>query len=343
MRSDKHDTEVFRTMATGKRNEAMAKRSTRSQRTRNPAERPLDDGMRYGPETWREIDGIAFCHWDRWLLKLAITELDGLDGIARHFRARLRSNHGSHNQSEAMLAQIEDLRIRLGLASRTPETALDEEERASDWLRKKAEKRIWHRDINCHTEAMRNTPRRRLMARALRGHWARFPVSPASFEPDLRRIVGDGGYYDYCAAGLLADILELHIDILEATAASELERMAVHRAAMTVIIETMDRVDDSLADMGELFAASERAYLKLARRAAGRDGLLRDLLELAIWEDYGLLRGVDAFLQALEEEHANIALRELAAIITELRRERLDYQLARAVALRQVVLAPWAG
>jgi hypothetical protein len=320
----------------------MVKGSTRSQRPLNPAERPLDDGMRYGPEMWREIDGVAFCHWDRWLLKLALTELDGLDGIARHFRQRLRSQRGRNDQSEAMLTQIEDLRIRLGLASRTPETVLDEEERASDWLRKKAEKRIWHGYINYYTDAMCNTPRRRLLARALRGHWARFPVSPASFEPELRRVVGESGYYDYRAAGPLARLLELHIDLLEGTAASELERMAVHRAAMTVIIETMDRVDDSLADMSELFAASERAYLELARGAARRDGLLRDLLELAIWEDYGLLRGVDAFLQELEEEHANIALRELAAIITELRRERLDDQLARAITLRQAVLAPWA-
>jgi hypothetical protein len=105
----------------------------------------------------------------------------------------------------------------------------------------------------------------------------------------------------------------------------------------------MDLVDDSLAEMSKLFAASERAYLEFAREVAGRDGLLRDLLELAIWEDYGLLSRVDAFLRGLEEEHANIALRELAAIIAELRRERLDYQLARAVALRQAVLAPWAS
>lgn len=73
-----------------------------------------------------------------------------------------------------MLTQIEDLRIRLRLASRTPETVLDDEERASDWLRKKSEKRIWHGDINGYTEAMRNTPGRRLLARA-RHHLRRDP------------------------------------------------------------------------------------------------------------------------------------------------------------------------
>ncbi|HZF52534.1 MAG TPA: hypothetical protein VE093_27960 [Polyangiaceae bacterium] len=83
-----------------------------------------------------------------------------------------------------------------------------------------------------------------------------------------RRVVGESGYYDYRAAGPLARLLELHIDLLEGTAASELERMAVHRVAMTVIIETMDRVDDSLADMSELFAASERRAATTHRQAA---------------------------------------------------------------------------
>ncbi|AGP36448.1 hypothetical protein [Sorangium cellulosum] len=124
-------------------------------------------------------------------------------------------------------------------------------------------------------------------------------------------------------------------------AASDLERLALHRAAMTVIIEMMDRVDDSLAKMSEVFAASERAYLALARDHAGLDAILRDLLELAVWEDYGLLRGVGDFLGALQEEHANLAVRELSGIIAELRRERLDDQLARALTLRKAVLAPW--
>lgn len=60
-----------------------------------------------------------------------------------------------------------------------------------------------------------------------------------------------------------------------------------------------------------------------------------------MWEDYGLLKGIDHFLGALDEEHANAALRELASIISELGRERLDAQRTRAVALRRAVLAPW--
>jgi hypothetical protein len=326
-----------------------AKRTRNAARSRPPpcpTERPLDDGIRYGPETWRAIDGVAFSHWDRWLLRLALAEPGGLDAIAREFRTRAANPRVHGEAAEAMLAQVVDLRDRLARIAQTPERILDAEERASEWLLKKAWKRVWHDGPNRRTDAMRNTPRRRLEARALRGHWPRFPVSPGRFEPELRRVVGFDGHYDYHndyrAAGLLARLLEMQIDILVTTAASDLERLALHRAAMTVIIEMMERVDDSLADMATLFEVSERAYLELARGVAGLDGILRDLLELAVWENYGLIHGVDDFLGALEEEHANVALRELAAIIAELRRERLGYQLARAVALRRVVLAPWA-
>jgi hypothetical protein len=328
-------------MEAGERAEVVVKDVARSRRPPRPTERPLDDGVRYGTETWREIDGVAFCHWDRWLLRLALAEPGGLAAIEREARARTVNRHLNRDAAEAMLAQVVDLRDRLARLARTPERILDAEEQGSGWLLKKAWKRVWHDGPNRRTDAMRNTPRRRLEARALRGHWLRFPVSPARFEPELRRVVGTDAYYDYRATGPLARLLEIQVDLLGTTAASDLERLALHRAAMTVIIETMDLVDDSLAEMSEVFAASERAYLKLARDAAGLDGILRDLLELAVWEDYGLLKGIDHFLGALNEEHANTALRELASMISELGRERLDVQRARAVALRRAVLAPW--
>ncbi|WP_437931137.1 hypothetical protein WMF37_18550 [Sorangium sp. So ce291] len=297
--------------------------------------------MRYGPETWREIDGVVFCHWDWWLLRLALAEPRGLDAIAREFRARAASRRVSGEAAEAMLAQVLDLRARLARVARTPEEVLDAEERASGWLLKKAWKRVWHDGPNRRTEAMRNTPLRRLEAHALGGNWARFPVSPARFEPELRRVVGDHACYEHRATDVAARLLEGQIDRLGAMAASDLERLALHRAAMTVIIEMMDRVDDSLAYMSEVFAASERAYLALARDHAELDGILRDLLELAVGEDYALLRGVGDFLGMLQEEHANLAVRELSGIIAELRRECLDDQLARALTLRKAVLAPW--
>jgi len=33
---------------------------------------PLDDGARNGTEHWRDVAGVSFCHWARWLLRLAV-------------------------------------------------------------------------------------------------------------------------------------------------------------------------------------------------------------------------------------------------------------------------------
>lgn len=66
---------------------------------------------------------------------------------------------------------------------------------------------------------------------------------------------------------------------------------------------------------------------------------MRDLLELVIWEDYGLFVGIEKFLAALPESHADVAVRVLAPIIAELRREHLTYPLGKALRLRRALLA----
>jgi hypothetical protein len=122
-------------------------------------------------------------------------------------------------------------------------------------------------------------------------------------------------------------------------AASDAERAAIHRAVLTVIVDAMDRVDDSSSEIAELFREHERAYLDLIRGSAGDRCVIRDLLELAIWEDYGLFVGMEGFLAALPEPHADVAVRELAPIIAELRRERLTSRLRKALSLRRALLA----
>lgn len=66
---------------------------------------------------------------------------------------------------------------------------LADEERASLGLYRKAYLRVWKSGPHHRTSAMLDTPRKRLALRALRGHWERFPVSPARYEGTLRRVV----------------------------------------------------------------------------------------------------------------------------------------------------------
>jgi hypothetical protein len=162
----------------------------RRARVKSVAELPLDDGPRVGPELWREIDGVRFCHWDRWLLRLAITEPGGLRSIAQEFHRRAQNDRRPDRTAEALGAQVADLQTRLDGLGRTPESILDEQERASEWLRAKAFHRVWHASGPRKTEAMRRTPRAVLEERVMRGNRRFFAASPGPYAEKLQATVG---------------------------------------------------------------------------------------------------------------------------------------------------------
>ena len=156
---------------------------TRQKPPRPPAATliPLDDGARLGPELWTSVDGVAFCHWDRWLLRLAIEEPEGLAGIAERFASRVRSAEREDSAAEALLTQIHDLQARLALLERTAAAMLNDVQRASLCLLRKATRRVWDGSVYRPTEVMRRTPRNVFVERARTGWWSNpgaFPVSP---------------------------------------------------------------------------------------------------------------------------------------------------------------------
>lgn len=292
----------------------------RPSRAPKPSERPLDDGPVGGPELWRTVDGVAFCHWDRWLLRLALDDKGGLAGLAWLLRERVTDpvRICDKDDAEALHMQMVDLQKRLARVGRTPETLLDDEERASVWLARKAVQRVWRSGPRERTRAMRDTPRRLLSQRAVRGHWASFPVSPAGYEASLRGVVGDTSNVPHWATGDLASRIESFVE-LRATNATPAERLALRRAAMTVIVGVMNDVDDSLADMATCYEEIERAYLDDLRSYPARALLLRDLVEFATWEGYGLTQGVEGFLAGLDARDADAALRAMRRLSRELR------------------------
>jgi pimeloyl-ACP methyl ester carboxylesterase len=167
-------------------------------------------------------------------------------------------------------------------------------------------------------------------------------VSPAPYADRLATVVGHG-WYGEMETCTLARSLERSIEAMLYAAPGEPERMAIHRAVLTVVIVAMQQADDGFGELAEVFREHERAYLAMLRDRAGEPGLLRDLLELATWEDYGLSEGVPDFLRALPEAHADVAVREFARIIPELRREELRYQLGRARELRRALVGAFDG
>lgn len=295
----------------------------------------LDDGRHNGTEQWRELNGVRFCHWDRWLLRLALNEPNGLHSIAETFRERRMSGR-SHADAEAMLAQLADLELRLSKLRCEPKDVLDEVERSSKWLHEKAFRRVWHSTIRHATEAMMRTPRNVLEARARDGNWSAFPVSPAAYVAKLRPIYQDG-YVDWRAIGTVVLLLRIEGERMLENATPDVE-LAVRRGIVGAAIEAMAHADDSGDELGQHFRDAELAYLDHLGDYLERPGILRDLLELATWEDYGLFHHIDVFLEWLPQRAADVAARELARIITELRAAGLDYQLSKAQGLRRLVL-----
>lgn len=116
------------------------------------------------------------------------------------------------------------------------------------------------------------------------------------------------------------------------------ERLGVHRAIIGAAIEAAARVDDSFDRLGQHFREAEPFYLDLAQHYFERPQILRDLLELATWEDHGLFTRLESFLTELPEPTANLASRELADIIRELNHPGLEYQRTKARRLRGLVI-----
>jgi hypothetical protein len=137
--------------------------------------------------------------------------------------------------------------------------------------------------------------------------------------------------------GDVARAIELHVEARVAGASLE-ERIALSRAAMTVVVVAMHGLDDSLAEMATTYEQIERTYLDALREFQGRAALLRDLVEFVTWEGYGLTTRVEDFLEGLAEEDADAALGSIAAVIRELKEARFEYPLETARRLRAAVL-----
>lgn len=199
----------------------------------------------------------------------------------------------------------------------------------STWLRNKAFRRVWHATSIYKTEAMELTPRKMLEAHAHAGNWAAFPVSPRPYFARLGSLYR-GGYFDYRGVALVVLQLEIEGDRMMMAAISDDERLAIRRAVLAACIEAMAHVDDSGGDLGDHFREREQQYLDAVRPYVGRPGVLRNLLELVVWEDYGLFDHVHGFLGQMTEPVGDLAIREPTQIISKLRETELEYQLEKA-------------
>jgi hypothetical protein len=292
----------------------------------------------YGPETWRNVRKVPFTYWDRWLLRLAVAADDGLDSLVTRFEAERRdpSWRSSRDDAEAKLAQIDDLRARLAKLRVAPAEVLGEEDSADKSLLRKAQEKLFKQGLFKPTPAMRNTLRRRLRTRAFRGHWPRFQISPATFQRELLGYVEEESYHGWSQSMRLSRNLDRLAGQRRRNLAGDAERLGFFRALLTVIIEAMDRVDDSHGAMARTFGDAYKGYLALPWETTSIEPstYFRDLIELAIWEDYGLIEGLQGAFARLEPDDSAVVTDVFEDVLLELRAGGFDYEEEKALVTR---------
>ena len=292
----------------------------------------------FGPEPWTEIAGVIFVYWDRWLLRRALDEPDGVEGLVRRFdgdRKNARAGYKSED-AESKLSHLDDLKARLTKLGVSARDVLGDPDATDEKLLAKARTKLFEQGLSYKSPAMLDTPRQRLEARALRGHWDGFPTSPARFEHELMGHIGRQRDFDLQQTTWLSMDLDGDIERISLTLESEAEQLALRRAAVTLIVESMERVDDSGGDMGVLFADVWNAYLAMPWE---RTGILpavffRDLVEFSIWENYGLVSGLGAFFRMLAPDDAAVVETVFADVLPELHEHGFTYQEERALEYR---------
>jgi hypothetical protein len=277
----------------------------------------------FGPEPWGELAGATWFHWDLWFCLVCLVDFDGeWRALEEAIVASRRRSYGSLDW-EAKDSHLHDLEARLERAGVSAEAVAGGHLGDKVVLRKARLKvlkqSLASRDL---TSAMRYTPRQRLLTRALRGHWDRFPVSPER-DWDVLATVIEAARSDGRGSFGVAMDFEDAVNELDAERADRPEhRLALWRAAVTAGMETFEQgIRDSDGAIATYTGQTLVGYAGLSWQGMGMEAAeyYQDLCEVCVWDHWGLLyeretapfrkvRKVDLplveeILWALEAEH----------------------------------------
>ena len=283
---------------------------------------------------------MVVTYWDLWFVIVLVTDYGGdWDRLAAHLRHQGKTDYSYRLYAvESLLCHLGYLRQALAAAGVTPQEVLAgtdpdlvkrQKARARDKIL-----RVWPSERD-KSPWMRNTPRAEREARALRGYWARFPVSPDRYAAQIEGLFKPSGFYEENQSFALAHKLSAFLD-REEKRANDAELCALYRAYLTVVIEQMQRIDDSYGVMGDTYNEVLEGYIRLDRSTLGMPlaDFLQDLLELFIWEDHAFTtRQQPVFFAGLDGAEALLAEATLRAQWDELRELDLEYPAERALTL----------
>jgi hypothetical protein len=301
--------------------------------------------IRYGNDLYREIlppgarKPLKVTYWDLWIATLLIREFEGdWDKMCDHFRAEKNGYSFRSYQAEELMHHLRLLRQTLERAGLTAEDILAEAD--PDLLKKqhrKARRKVLEMGYQGRERSpwMIHTPRKQREARAMRGYWKHFPVSPKVYADALEGQYKPSGWYTEDQSFALERKLSSSLEKREARA-SPAELFALYRAFLTVVVEKMNLVDDSYGVIGELYQTVFEEYVQFERAALDMplEILLQDLVELMIWEDYaGTDTGEPIFFASLASPEVPLVESILQAQWDELRELELDYQAEKALTM----------
>ncbi len=288
-----------------------------------------------GPELWKLVDGHAFCYWDRWFLRLAVRDVNGLDGLMAHFEA-LRRDYQHQKDAEVKLAHGLDLELRLRDAGLSIQEVLGDVDAVDEKLAAKARTKVLEQAASYWTPPMQFRPRVRLKARSRSGYWRLFPISPAGDAAQLQPLVDAVPFHAGRAAMDLAMRLEKRIHRANIAGLSHAKRLALLRAGVTVIADAMECTDDSFGMFGQLFGDIWRKYLAVPWQDAGCDATVfyRDLVEFVTWEDYALVDDMTGYFSGVAAADVTRLEGIIAETVTTLGSLGFEYEATRARGLR---------
>jgi hypothetical protein len=299
----------------------------------------------HGNDIYREIPLpsarklFKVTYWDVWMLVVLVNECNGdWDKFAAQLRYQDQGIVFVQREIDGVLNHLRLLRQTLAKHKLSVEDVLGED--AARLL--KSEKRKAKRKILDESPPeweqspwMIHTPKEQRKAHALRGNWGRFPVSPAQYAEPMARLFKPSGWYTENQSFALERKLSGFVDRKSARASLP-ELFALYRAFLTVIIEKMNRVDDSYGVIGQLSSEIFEKYIKLDRSALAMApaDFFRDLIEWLIWEDYGLAyQEQPAFFAGLDPEQVPLVEQILRTQWRELRDLELEYQSEEALTM----------
>src|SRR5208337_3778360 len=194
------------------------------------------------------------------------------------------------------------------------------------------------------SEPMRNTPCKRRFDHALRGYWVMFPVSPEPYGETIGAPFQSKGFYSESMSFRIAGTLDGYVEeakkLLEAGKAAQAQ--ALLRGWMTVIVELMEKADDSFGSIGMSFDEGFKTYLKIPLDQTGIDErvFFTDLVDFLIWEDYGLTDdGIEGYFRGLDQRQADLCVEHLRHEVAALLDDDLEYQSEEALTFLGQVIA----